>query len=112
MKKLENVREKATFAPLKANKNASKSIVDEAIEKNKSFLSSYLQWPAKPSIEAYWPPAFSSKKDEEKIKPVQVLSRQEVDEKTVKLVNNLRLHTTTDPGTVHNLHSIFLAVET
>ena len=49
-------------------------------------------------------PSFTTttKKETEvnKVKPVIVLSRQKVDERTIKLVNNLKLYATTDPGAV------------
>ena len=83
LKKLENVKKKDTSDPLKANKNVNKSIADDA----------------------YWP-AFTSRKDDEKIKPVRVhtVIRLKVVGKTVTL--NLRLHIATDLGCVRRLQQL------
>ena len=87
-----------------------KSLVEEAIEKNATFsFSSYLPlWPEMSSIEAYLPSSFTTsttpkKETNQKTKPVIKLSRQQIDEKTINLVNNLRLYASTDPGYIRRL---------
>merc|ERR1719357_425770 len=86
-----------------------KSLVEEAIEKNATFsFSSYLPlWPEMSSIGAYLPSSFSSntpkKETNQKIEPVIKLPRQQIDEKTINLVNNLRLYASTDPGYIRRL---------
>ena len=86
-----------------------KSLVEEAIEKNATFsFSSYLPlWPEMSSIGAYLPSSFTSntpkKETNQKVKPVIKLSRQQIDEKTINLVNNLRLYASTDPGYIKRL---------
>ena len=104
MKKLENIKKKSTFTQsqithIKKTVTSGKSLVDEAIaSKNTTFLS-YLQLPAIPNLPAYLP-NFTTTKKETKVeqKPVILLSRQKVDERTIKLVNNLKSQVATDPG--------------
>ena len=88
---------------LKQSVTSGKSLIDEAISaKNTTFLS-YLQLPTIPSAYSYLPSFTTTTKKEtevNKVKPVIVLSRQKVDERTIKLVNNLKLYATTDPGAV------------
>ena len=108
---IQKIRASTLQSPLQSQlkQKSGKSLVDEAIEKNASFsLSSYLPlWPGKSSIEAYLPTSFTNatpkKETNQTIKPVIKLSRQEIDEKTINLVNNLRLYTTTDPGYIKRL---------
>ena len=106
MKKIENIKKKSTVtqSQLKQSVTSGKSLIDEAISaKNTTFLS-YLQLPTIPSAYSYLPSftTTTTKKETEvnKVKPVIVLSRQKVDERTIKLVNNLKLYATTDPGAV------------
>ena len=114
IKKLEKIQMMKTNrlqSPLQSQlkQKIGKSLVEEAIEKNASFsFSSYLPlWPEMSSIEAYLPSSFTSntpkKETNQKTKPVIKLSRQQIDEKTINLVNNLRLYTSTDPGYIRRL---------
>ena len=63
-----------------------------------------MQLPTIPSAYSYLPSFTTTTKKEtevNKVKPVIMLSRQKVDEKTIKLVNNLKLYATTDPGALN-----------
>ena len=60
------------------------------------------------SIGNYLPSSFTTsttpkKETKPKIEHVIKLSRQQIDEKTINLVNNLRLYTSTDPGYIRRL---------
>merc|ERR1712008_108056 len=87
MKKLENSK-KSTVAQsqLKQSVTSGKSLIDEAISaKNTTFLS-YLQLPTIPSAYSYLPSFTTTTKKEtevNQVKPVILLSRQKVDERTI-----------------------------
>ena len=102
---------------IKAENELKKDIVpvqkvvqnDEIEQENKFFLSSYLYWPTKRPNFDYYLPKLKTKTAEKVEKPVLITktilsSRSEIDEKTIRLVNNLRSkHTFTDSTYIRRL---------